>query len=157
MTLWWWPGVTKLLLCGLSGAGKTTTGNQLAALGWTHFDCEKDGYEPWAGNSSPTLPDDHNVVASWGFLPVSIEAVETLTADGFRLVWLWGEQKFLEAALRERGEDTIFINSPLRVEQRQALSLIVPDMIINTFRPDGLRWDVAGALHEAYWEGPVVS
>jgi len=146
--------VTKLLLCGLSGAGKTTVGDRLAGLGWSHFDCEKVNPKRWADRRLPAMPKAQNLVASWGFLPRSIDMIQIFLGLGYVPVWLWGERKFLDAALRERGEVESFINSPDRVEQEGALALITPDMVINTFRPNGSRWNVAAALHDAYWEEP---
>ena len=152
MTLWWWPGVTKLLLCGLSGAGKTTAGEQLKGLGWTHFDCEKRNPGGWLADPLKPIPDDKNVVASWGFVPEFVGAVYRLTGAGFLPVWLGGDRERLNGALRDRGEDEGFISDPVRVEQVRGLSLIDPVMVLDVFRPDGSRWDVTALLHDVFWE-----
>ena len=152
MTLWWWRGVTKLLLCGLSGAGKTTTGEQLKALGWTHFDCEKRNPGRWLADPLKPIPDDKNVVASWGFVPEFVGAVYLLASAGFVPVWLGGDRELLNQSLRDRGEDEEFIANPLRVEQEKGLSLISPVMVLGVFRPDGSRWDVTALLHDVFWE-----
>jgi hypothetical protein len=151
MTLWWWPAVTKLLLCGLSGAGKTTTGEQLKALGWTHFDCEKRNPGRWLADPLKPIPDDKNVVASWGFVPEFVGAVYRLTGAGFVPVWLGGDRELLNKSLRNRGEDEKFIADPVRVEQEKGLSLIAPVMVLDVFRPDGSRWDVTALLHDVFW------
>jgi hypothetical protein len=141
------------LLCGLSGAGKTTVGDQLAAAGWAHLDCEKQ--KPAARFMRDPLayvPRAKNVVASWGFVPQCIATVKMFERAGFLTVWLWGEKHHLDASLLERGENQAFINAPIRVEQRAGLFLISPHMVINGFRFDGSRWNVAGLLHDVYWE-----
>ena len=152
MTLSWWRVVTKLLLCGLSGAGKTTTGEQLKALGWTHFDCEKRNPGRWLADPLRPIPDDRNVVASWGFVPEFVGVVYQFVKAGFLPVWLTGERGLLDEALRDRGEEEEFIADPIRVEQKRGLGLIAPVMVLNVFRPDGSRWDVGALLHDVFWE-----
>jgi hypothetical protein len=145
--------MARLLLCGLSGAGKTTAGNQLARAGWTHVDCEQQ--DPvWGFVTDPVayMPGTKNVVASWGFVPEYAEAVKELERAGFLTVWLWGERHHLDESLRGRGEDSAFIEDNIRNEQRAGLFLISPHMVLNAFRFDGSRWNVAGLLHDVYWE-----
>lgn len=153
MTYFWLLAVTKLLLCGLSGAGKTTTGDQLAAAGWAHFDCERqDPVERFLRKPLAHMPRRKNIVASWGFLPEHAHTVKVLERAGFLPVWLWGERHHLDESLRARGEDEAFISDPIRHEQRAGLFLLSPHMVINAFRFDGSRWNVAGLLHDVYWE-----
>jgi hypothetical protein len=152
MTSCWLHAVTRLLLCGLSGAGKTTIGEQLAEAGWSHFDCEQQ--QPLGGflvDPLAYIPAGDNVVASWGFLPEFANSVKVLERAGFLPVWLWGERHHLDNALRDRGEEQKFIDDPIRNEQQAGLFLISPHMVLNTFRFDGSRWDVAGLIHDVYW------
>jgi hypothetical protein len=156
MTLWWWPGVTKLLLCGLSGAGKTTAGEQLRALGWTHFDCEENNLESYGQNPFQVMPEDRNVVASWGLLPKHLDTVEALTFAGYLPVWLWGASHRLDNCLRERGMSVKHVRewraSSVCSAQAKALTVVSPVMVLNVFRPDGSRWDVTALLHDVFWE-----
>jgi hypothetical protein len=152
MTSWWWQGVTKLLLCGLSGAGKTTAAEQLAAAGWAHFDCEKQNLTKWLKNPLPSMPRRKNVVASWGFVPEFASTVKVLERAGYLPIWLWGEKHHLDASLHERGERQSFIDAPIRETQKAGLLYIQAHMVINAFRFDGSRWNVAGLLHDVYWE-----
>jgi hypothetical protein len=154
MTSCWLHAVTRLLLCGLSGAGKTTIGEQLAEAGWVHFDCEQQQpLEEFVVDPLAYIPAGDNVVASWGFVPEFANSVKVLERAGFLPVWLWGEKHHLDNALRDRGEEQEFIDDPIRNEQRAGLFLISPHMVLNTFRFDGSRWDVAGLIHDVYWVG----
>jgi hypothetical protein len=146
--------MTKILLCGLAGSGKTTTGEELAALGWVHFDCEDRDIEEWLEDPLKDVPDSRNVVASWGFLPEFIDIVYLFIEAGYVPVWLYGKDEFLIKALKDRGEPDKFLRDPKRKEQVNGLSLITPEAILNVFRPDGTRWDIAAALHDAYFEVP---
>jgi hypothetical protein len=146
--------MTKILLCGLAGAGKTTTGEELAALGWVHFDCEDRDIEEWLQDPLADVPDSKNVVASWGFLPEFIDIVNDFVGAGFIPVWLYGIEEHLVRALEQRGEPDNFLKSPKRRHQEDGLSLITPNAVLNVFRPDGSRWDITAALHDAYFEVP---
>jgi len=143
--------MTKLLLCGMPGAGKTTTGLGLEKLGWTHFDCEKPGNN-WSQNPETALPDSKNVVLSWGFLPHQEPTVSMLLELGYVAVWFGGRREYLLESLRGRGESAGFLDEPVRVNQDKGLSLISPVMVLDVFRPDGSRWDVTALLHDVFWE-----
>jgi DNA polymerase III delta prime subunit len=144
--------MTRLLLCGMPGAGKTTTGDLLAELGWSHFDCETKSEIRWRQNPARVFPDRVNVVASWGFLPREVETVQKFLDLGFLAVWMWSGRDNLLRALSERGEKDGFLDRPSRANQADGLRLINADMVLNTFRIDGCRWDVANFLHNVYWQ-----
>jgi hypothetical protein len=146
--------LTKLLLCGLSGSGKTTTGEKLAELGWVHFDCENRDIEKWLENPLLDLPDNKNVVATWGFLPEFIFEVKLLVKAGYRPIWFYGKEEYLVKALTDRGEPKGFLKQKSRRNQSSGLLLITPEALLNVFRPDGSRWDIVSMLHDAYYEVP---
>jgi hypothetical protein len=136
----------------MPGAGKTTTGVRLEKLGWTHFDCEKTSNSNWFQNPKTFLPNATNVVLSWGFLPHQERTLNVLLELGYVPVWFGGRREYLLESLRGRGESAGFLDEPVRVDQHKGLRLVSCDMVLNTFRPDGSRWDVATFLHDVYWE-----
>jgi len=149
--------MTRLLLCGMPGAGKTTAGDLLAQMGWFHFDCETKSEIRWRQNPGRIFPNELNVVASWGFLPSEVEAVEKFLDLGFLAVWLYSGRDNLLQALSDRGEDEGFLDAPSRKSQARGLQFIDAHMVLNTFRVDNSRWDVANFLHNIYWQNDDVS
>jgi hypothetical protein len=147
------PVVSKILLCGLSGSGKTTTGNRLTDLGWTHIDCEQHHLnEPdWITDPLKYIPDKPNVVATWGLVPRFIATAWTIIDSGFTVIWLSGKQRYLARDLINRGEGFDFVNSQERLLTSNTQYLVNAEMVLNAFRPDGSRWNVAGFIHSVYW------
>jgi hypothetical protein len=145
--------VSKILLCGLPGSGKTTVGNQLRERGWIHFDCEARHVENplWVEDPLEHLPDGVNVVASWGFIPHFMEAVWDIIDAGYTPVWLHGTDENRLRSLAERGENKTFLETRSRKFQKLGLHLIDPDTVLNAYKPDGSRWNVAGFIHSLYW------
>jgi hypothetical protein len=145
----------KIFLCGLSGTGKTTIGNQLAERGWTHFDCEVEHLSNpnWISNPLASLPDGENVIASWGFILHFIETVWEIIDAGYTPVLLHGKDEHRYESLLERGESKAFSTASAFSGSRQRIAIrsLEPDMMLNTFRPDGSRWDVASLIHSIYW------
>jgi septin family protein len=143
----------RILLCGLSGTGKTTIGNQLADRGWTHFDCELEhSHNPlWLSDPIAHMPEGKNVVASWGFIPHLMETVWDILDAGYLAVWLQGSHENRLRSVMERGETETFLEDRVRLRQGLGLQSIEPDMVLNTFRPNGSRWDVASLIHSVYW------
>jgi len=145
--------MSKILLCGLSGSGKTTIGNQLAKRGWTHFDCEIEHLNNplWVTDPINHMPKDENVVASWGFIPHFMETVWDILDSDYLAVWLHGTDQHRIQSLIERGEEEIFWKLRQRKRQGLGFHVIDPDMVLNAYRPDGSRWDVASLIHSVYW------
>jgi hypothetical protein len=148
--------MSKILLCGLSGSGKTTIGNRLTDLGWIHVDCEQHHLtQPdWLNDPLKYIPDNPNVVATWGFIPQFMTTVWTIIDSGFTVVWLTGKQKHLAEDLINRGESSGFITSYDRVLTSSAQYLVDSKMVLNVYRPDGSRWDVAKLIDDVYWTRP---
>jgi hypothetical protein len=145
--------VSKILLCGLSGSGKTTVGNQLRERGWIHFDCEARHVENplWVEDPLEHLPDGVNVVASWGFIPHFMETVWDILDAGYLGIWLHGSHENRLRSTMKRGGPENFLEDRARLRQGLGLRSIKPDMVLNTFRPNGSRWDVASLIHSVYW------
>jgi len=145
--------VSRILLCGLSGTGKTTIGNQLSDLGWAHFDCELEHLTnpEWISDPLTYMPHETNVVASWGFIPHFMETVWDILDAGYLPVWLQGKDEYRLQSVIERGDSETFLHTRTRVRQGLAFHTIEPDMVLNTFKPNGLRWDVAALIHSVYW------
>lgn len=143
----------KILLSGCSGAGKTTAGKQLADRGWTHFDCEYEYSQnsDWLQNPVPYMPEGKNVVASWGYAPDHMVKVQAILEHGYKPVWLCGPTPYLEDARRFRGDDPEFILESRKDRFHITEYPMYPDMVLNAFRPNGSRWDVAALLHDVYW------
>jgi len=147
------PVVSKILLCGLSGTGKTTIGNQLADRGWTHFDCEFEHLNNplWVSDPIAHMPEGENVVASWGFIPHFMETVWDILEAGYLGVWLQGSHEHRLRDIIKRGDPQTFLDNRIRLRQGLGFHSIEPDMVLNTFRPNGSRWDVASLIHSVYW------
>jgi hypothetical protein len=145
--------VSRILLCGLSGAGKTTIGKQLADRGWVHFDCEVEprGNPQWFSDPIRNMPEGENVVASWGFIPHFMETVWDILDAGYLAVWLHSTHENILKSVVERGEPETFLENRTHLRQKLGLHSIEPDMFLNTFRPNGSRWDVASLIHSVYW------
>jgi shikimate kinase len=91
--------MTKILISGVPGTGKTTVGEYMAQhLGYQHIDMEADNFRPrteleqdadaFLGKLTAMEP----VVVSWGFSPfVDRPGVDALIAAGFKFVWLDGD------------------------------------------------------------------
>lgn len=143
----------KIILCGLSGTGKTTIGDQLADRGWTHFDCEKEHQRnpDWIPHPITYMPDEENVVASWGFIPHFMETVWDILEHGYEALWLKGNDKYRVRDLIGRGEPENFLQNRTRLRQGLGYYAIKPEMVLNVFRADGSRWDVASLIHDVYW------
>jgi hypothetical protein len=145
--------MSKILLCGLSGAGKTAVGNRLSEMGWTHIDCEQHHLnEPdWIADPIKYIPDEPNVVATWGFIPRFMTTVWTIIDSGFTVIWLTGKQRYLSRDLVNRGENSEFLDSYDRVLTSSGQYLVDSKMVLNVYRPDGSRWDVAKLINDVYW------
>ncbi len=98
--------MTKILLSGLPGGGKTALGDTLAAdHGFFHADMEADN---WAlaqeAHRAPdaflrAFPDNRDVVLTWGFHPlVSLHVVQVLVRGDFTPVWLDGDRAYFFAS-----------------------------------------------------------
>lgn len=143
----------KILLCGLSGTGKTTAGNQLAERGWVHFNCEEEflSNPQWLGDPLEYMPHSLNVVASWGFVPHFMDQVWDIIEDGYLPVWLQGNEEYRLRDLTSRGEAKDFLQDRPRSRQNLGRYAIEPDMVLNVFRSDGSRWDIVSFIHDVYW------
>jgi|GEM_PF-1689019 len=92
--------MTKLLVSGVPGTGKTTLANYLeVGYGFFHVDMEADEFthrkefsrDPTAFLGMLTAHKD--VVLSWGFRPFKDRpAVEKLIEAGFSVIWLDGDR-----------------------------------------------------------------
>jgi hypothetical protein len=141
--------VTKILLSGLPGGGKTRLGDTLAAdHGFVHADMEASH---WALTKEihrapdvflRAFPDDQDVVVTWGFQPlVSLGMVQLLIREGFTPVWLDGYRAhFLTSFMRrEQGNPIMaacYHQQLARIAQARVLEAI-DWHIIDPFRPDG--------------------
>jgi hypothetical protein len=141
--------VTRILLSGLPGGGKTRLGDTLAAdHGFLHADMEANGWvltneahrDPEAFLRA--FPDDRNVVLTWGFHPLqSLRVVQVLVRGGFTPVWLDGDRAHFFASFmrREHSSPSMAACYHRQLERMaQARVLEVIDWhIVDPFQPDG--------------------
>ena len=140
--------MTKILLSGLPGGGKTRLGDTLAAdHGFSHTDMEADSWARAEAHSDPeaflrAFPDDRDVVLTWGFHPlVSLPVVQVLVEGGFTPVWLDGNRAHFFASFMRREHSSpimaVFYHQQLeRVTQARVLEAI-DWHIVDSFQPDG--------------------
>lgn len=91
--------MTKILISGIPGTGKTTVAEYLANnFGYSHIDVEADSFkvrrelEQDAESFFNNIATIDNVVLSWGFGPyMDRPTVEKVIAAGFKFVWLDGD------------------------------------------------------------------
>jgi hypothetical protein len=146
--------MTRLLVIGASGSGKTTVGERLAGMGWRHVDCEALtlANPGWLADPVAAMPTGGRVVATWGVLPAHLPQVWALMGAGFLVVGLDGDPPLLARDLRARGESEAFLSHPDRAETRRTVGLVRPRVCLDVYRPDGCRWDVAAFLEDIYGE-----
>jgi hypothetical protein len=141
--------VTKILISGLPGGGKTRLGDTLAAdHRFVHSDMEADN---WAlaeeAHRAPedflrAFPDDRDVVLTWGFHPLaSLQVVQVLVRGGFTPVWLDGNRAHFFASFmrREHGSpimEACYYQQLRRIDQAGVLEAI-DWRIVDPFQPDG--------------------
>jgi len=140
--------VTKILLSGLPGGGKTRLGDTLAAdYGFLHTDMEADS---WAlaeahrdsGAFLGVFPHDRDVVLTWGFQPLaSLHVVQVLVRGGFTPVWLDGNQAHFFASFmrREHGDPIMaacYHQQLGRITEARVLE-VIDWCIVDPFQPDG--------------------
>lgn len=141
--------MTRILLSGLPGGGKTTLGHRLAAdHGFLHADMEANGWAlAQAAHRAPepllrAFPDDRDVVLTWGFHPFeSLHVVQALIREGVTPVWLDGNRAHFLASFirRERGSPIMeaFYHQQLgRITQARIVESI-DWRIVDPFEPDG--------------------
>jgi hypothetical protein len=140
--------VTKILLSGLPGGGKTMLGDTLAAdYGFSHADMEADNWALAEAHRAPeaflrAFPDDQDVVLTWGFQPLaSLHVVQVLVRGGFTPVWLDGNRAHFFASFvrRERGNpimEACYHQQLGRIAQARVLEAI-DWRIVDPFQPDG--------------------
>jgi gluconate kinase len=97
----------KILLTGIPGSGKTTSGRHLQSEhGFRHIEVETD--EKFHRDlHSKMMPDfeDKDIVISFGFNPKNcIGDIEYLKTLGFSLVWLDGDRDIALKHYKERNE-----------------------------------------------------
>jgi hypothetical protein len=140
--------VTKILLSGLPGGGKTRLGNLLTAdHGFSHTDMEADSWALMEAHRNPeaflrSFPHDRDVVLTWGFQPLaSLDVVKVLVRGGFTPVWLDGNRAHFYASFmrRERGDpimEALYHRQLGRITQARVLEAI-DWRIVDPFEPDG--------------------
>ncbi len=141
--------MTKILLSGLPGGGKTKLGDALAAdHSFFHADMEADNWALTAeAHRDPeafprAFPDDRDVVLTWGFHPlVSLPVVQVLVEGGFTPVWLDGNRAHFFASFMRREHSSpimaVFYHQQLeRVTQARVLEAI-DWRIVDPFQPNG--------------------
>ncbi len=140
--------MTKILLSGLPGGGKTRLGDTLAAdHGFSHTDMEADNRALVEAHRVPeaflrAFPDDQDIVLTWGFQPlVSLHVVQVLVWGGFTPVWLDGDRAHFFASFmrRERGNpimEACYHRQLERITQARVLEAI-DWHIVDSFQPDG--------------------
>lgn len=132
-------GMTKILLSGVPGTGKSTVAHHLETNhGFYHVDMEKDDFAPRhelstdrEGFLNKLVPHD-NIVISWGFGPFpDKDNVKYLKDHGYIMVWLDGDRvaSFREFMKREN-------NNPVKEADYygQMLMVVVTD-IVKTLNP----------------------
>lgn len=99
--------MTKVLLTGIPGTGKTAMGDYFATKrSFEHFDIEEflKAPPPKTVNDilstiSNTTTSHQNVVVTWGFMPTQdIPTIRYIQSIGFNMIWLGGNDR---AAYRE--------------------------------------------------------
>lgn len=91
--------MTRLLVTGIPGTGKTTIGRYLASrYGFTHVDVEADSFsvrrelEEDADSYLGKLEYLADVVLSWGFGPYTDRpAFDKVQAAGYKVIWMDGD------------------------------------------------------------------
>jgi adenylate kinase family enzyme len=141
--------MTKILISGLPGGGKTKLGDTLAAEhGYFHADMEADNWALTAKAHTDleaflrAFPDDRDVVVTWGFQPLaSLQVVQVLVRRGFTPVWLDGNRAHFFASFMQREHDNPVMQACYhqqlgRITQARVLEAITW-RIVNPFQPGG--------------------
>ncbi len=141
--------MTKLLISGVPGAGKTTLANYLESdHGFFHVDMEGDEFDPRKEfNKDPAnflgrLATHEDVVLSWGFRPFKDRsAVEKLMEAGFSVIWLDGDRAVSFSNFMKR-ENNNLMSEVTYYEQMQAIITTgivaaIGPVVINPFTDAG--------------------
>lgn len=131
--------MTKLLISGVPGTGKTTLANYFEAeRGFFHVDMEADEFAPRKEfNQDPVaflgrLAFHEDVVLSWGFRPFKDRAaVEKLMEAGFSVIWLDGDRVASFRNFMEREK-----NNPMsEITYYEQMHAIMITRIVETLTP----------------------
>ena len=140
--------MTLLLITGIPGTGKTTTGKYLEEKhGFTHLDMEKiipsfgcNYWEFLTNAISKAKESDRDVVITWGFMPGTDNDKDILKLKemGAKMVWFDGNRDAARNAFNKRGDvsEDLFNLQMKRIEGADILNNFKP-IIFNTFRDDG--------------------
>lgn len=133
--------MSRLLITGIPGTGKTSLGIYLASQnGIPHIDLEDQQTITNALRDIDafilSLADP--VVATWGFPPQFIDIVLKFKSMGFIVVWMDGNRWAAFRAFLDRGtvSEAAFYNQMLGIEIERVRQRIQP-VIVNPFENDG--------------------
>lgn len=125
----------KILITGIPGTGKTTTGNHLQdKYGFVHYDVESiqtlEGIENLQGE---------NIVITWGFAPDGRDnlPIRNLQNLGYRMIWFDGDRVSARKAFNKRGDvpENLLDQQMERIDKMDINSF--DPIIINTFDTKG--------------------
>ena len=150
----------KILLTGVPGTGKTTTGEFLASEhNFYHQDMEINEYEP-IRKAKVNIPDfleklrtHQNIVVTWGFGPFTDRPVITsLIEDGYQIFWLDGDRiaSFTNFMHREKHNDQMeymYYLQMMNIVSSNIIELLKP-VLINPFLENGKFRSISEVTNE---------
>jgi adenylate kinase family enzyme len=143
--------VTKILISGIPGTGKTTVAEYMRRqLGFQHVDMEADSFrlrrelerDPDAFLENLFRAD--RLVVSWGFSPYTDRpGVDTLIAAGYKFVWLDGDhtvalRNFLNRENHDKRQEANYYGQMQMILSTELVDRMQP-ICIDPFQGDGFR------------------
>lgn len=161
--------MSKLLITGIPGTGKTCIGNTYEEKGYEHIDVEKLPYDKIFPDPAQLLDyldtQNENRIITWGFPAQDIETniIIHLKNRGFKLFWFDSDRNsalnaFIIREIKKNPAVVIqekisaFHDQVSRIDAFQVISKIQP-IIINPFneeyrfkKPDEILKEIEGSL-----------
>jgi len=135
-----------ILIAGIPGTGKTTTGNFLAEkYGYIHIDMEED-YRTSKILENPEIfinklfSGNSNIVVTWGFSPdqETIDVVNKLMEYGFGIFWFTGDRQIARGQTVKRGDyDEKVLQTQMVALNEWNVPKKINARIINVFNEQG--------------------